>query len=88
MQKYQFLIPVDFGHFILHTFQKSDIFSGKIWTTVRCDACLSHFSPSVSMHSFTSVNRSLPVVVPFIDRIAASLLRNLEVRCYPVDEYE
>ncbi|XP_029282087.1 LOW QUALITY PROTEIN: solute carrier family 12 member 3-like, partial [Cottoperca gobio] len=29
-------------------------------------------NPSVSVHTFNSVNRSLPVVVPFIDRIAAS----------------
>ena len=40
--------------------------------SVVAHASLSHLSPSLSKHAFTSVNKSLPVIVPFIDRIAAS----------------
>ncbi|KAJ4935721.1 hypothetical protein JOQ06_017249, partial [Pogonophryne albipinna] len=40
--------------------------------SVVTPASLSHFSPNFSTHAFTFVNKSLPVVVPFIDCMAAS----------------
>lgn len=46
-------------------FKSPTFFSCQIWTAISCIT-------SLSMHEFTSANKSLPVVVPFIDRKAAS----------------
>ena len=64
---------VNFCHFILHSLYKTKIFPVKFGQpSVVTPASLSHFSPNLSKHAFTSVNKLLQVVVPLIDCMAAS----------------
>lgn len=73
LQKYQFLIWVDFSHFLLHMFQKSDIFPSQIRTTVCWDMYQTVPFHSQHFHALHVLPwRSEQVVVFFIEHIAAS----------------